>query len=192
MTMDVKPIAGIRKNLPFILLGLGLLLIATSAFFILRDLPPQTEELSAVPIEAEYPAPGLTLTDIAGIERSLAEYRGRVVLINLWATWCEPCKREMPALQAFHDKYNDDGFSVIAINDGDPTADVLQFVKDFRLTFPVWLDPTYIATEDAFKTMGLPSSFVIDRNGIVRLYWVGAINTKNLEQYVTPIIREER
>jgi len=190
--MEDKSVEKFRKSLPIILLGLGLVLIATSAFFILRDLPPQAEELSAVPIEAEFPAPELRLTDIAGIERSLAEYRGRVVLINLWATWCEPCKREMPALQAYHNKYNGDGFSVIAINDGDPTADVLQFVKDFKLTFPVWLDPMYIATEDAFKTMNLPSSFIIDRNGIVRLYWVGAINMKNLEKYVTPIIREEK
>lgn len=189
--MDVKPTMVIRKNLPFILLGLGLFLIGTSAFYILRDLPPQAESLSAVPIEVDYPAPELTLTDLQGVPRSLADYRGRVVLVNLWATWCEPCKQEMPALQAFHDKYESEGFTVIGINDGDPTGDVVQFVRDFKLTFPVWLDPTYIATEDAFKTLGLPSSFVIDRNGVVRLYWIGAINTKNLERGVTPIIREE-
>ena len=182
---------GIRKNLPFILLGLGLVLIGTSAFYILRDLPLQAENLSALPIEVDYPAPELILTDVDGVERSLAEYRGRVVLVNLWATWCEPCKQEMPALRAFHEKYFDEGFTVIAINDGDPTADVLQFVRNFELTFPVWLDPTYIATEDAFKTLGLPSSFVIDRSGVVRLYWIGAIDVKNLERGVTPIIREE-
>ena len=85
----------------------------------------------------------------------------------------------------------DQGFVVIAINDGDPTPDVLQFVKDYRLTFPVWLDPTYIATEQAFKTRNLPSSFVIDRTGTIRLQWVGGISRKMLDQYVSPLIMEQ-
>ena len=76
------------------------------------------------------------------------------------------------------------------VNDGDPEADVLQFVKDYGLTFPVWLDPTYIATEQAFKTLNLPSSFVIDRNGNVILSWVGGINLKMLEKHVTPVLEE--
>ena len=65
-------------------------------------------------------------------------------------------------------------------------------MKDYRLTFPVWLDPTYIATEQAFKTLNLPSSFVIDRGGTIRLQWVGEINRKMLEEHVTPIIKENQ
>jgi len=80
---------------------------------------------------------------------------------------------------------------VIAINDGDPKADVLQFLQEYRLTFPVWLDPTYSATEQAFKTLGLPSSFVIDRQGTIRLQWVGGISPKMLDQHVTPLITEK-
>ena len=178
-----------RKIIPLILLGFGLILIGVSIFFIVQDVPPQTD-LSVVPAQVNYASPELTLTDLQSITRSLKDYRGQVVLVNLWATWCPPCKAEMPTLQAFHDKYMDKGFTVIAINDGDPTADVVQFVKDYKLTFPVWLDPTYIATEDAFKTLNLPSSFVIDREGTVRLSWVGEINNKMLEKYVTPIIKE--
>ncbi len=178
-----------RPFVPLSLLGLGLILIAASAYFILRDVPPQSD-LSAVPVEVNYSAPELTLQDTAGMTRSLAEYRGQVVLVNLWATWCPPCKEEMPALQAYYDKYKKDGFVIIAINDGDPTPDVLQFVEDYQLTFPVWLDPTYIATEQAFKTLNLPSSFVIDRNGTIKLRWVGGINRRTLEKYVTPIIKE--
>lgn len=179
-----------QKNIPHLLLALGLILIAASGYFILQDVSAQTD-LSVVPAKVNYPSPELTLTDIDGITRSLTDYRGQVVLVNLWATWCPPCKEEMPALQAYHDKHHDKGFSIIAINDGDPTPDVIQFVKDYRLTFPVWLDPTYIATERAFKTLNLPSSFVIDRNGTVRLSWVGGINSRTLEKYVTPIIREQ-
>jgi len=187
--MDDRPAVDFRKYIPLILFALGLVLIVNSAFYILRDFTSQTD-LSAVPVEVDYPVPELTLTDLQGVPRSLKDYRGKVILVNLWATWCGPCKEEMPTLQAYHNKYENEGFTVIAINDGDPTADVMQFVKDFKLTFPIWLDPEYIATEQAFKTMNLPSSYIIDRDGIVRSYWVGAINRKNLERYVTPIILE--
>jgi len=180
-----------KKTLPIILLGLGLILIAASGYYIIRDASLQND-LSTVPVQASFPAPELTLTDLEGVTHSLADYRGQVLLVNLWATWCPPCKAEMPTLQAYHNKYSDDGFLVIAINDGDPTPDVVQFVKDYNLTFPIWLDPTYIATEDAFKTLNLPSSFVIDRNGIVRWQWIGEINRKMLEQFVTPIIKENQ
>ena len=179
-----------NKNIvPITLLGMGLILIAISAYFIVQNAPPQTD-LSAVPVQKNYPAPELTLTTLESETRSLTDYRGQVILVNLWATWCPPCKAEMPTLQAFHNKYRNDGFQVIAINDGDPAPDVVQFVKDYQLTFPVWLDPTYIATEQAFKTLNLPSSFVIDRTGTIRLQWVGEISRKMLEKYVTPIIKE--
>ena len=180
----------LKKFVPILLLGLGLSLIAASVYFILRDAPDQTD-LSTVPVQTDFPSPELTLTDLEGATRSLSDYEGQVILVNLWATWCPPCKEEMPTLQAYHDKYLDRGFSIIAINDGDPAPDVIQFVEEYQLTFPVWLDPTYIATEDAFKTMNLPSSFVIDRSGIVRLFWVGEISANMLEKHVTPIIKEK-
>ena len=181
---------GSRKLLPFLLLGLGLILIAVSVYFILRGPSPQTD-LSVVPARVNFPAPELTLTDIQGISRSLADYRGQVVLVNLWATWCVPCKEEMPVLQTFYEDYRDRGFVVIAINDGDLAADVRVFVNDYELTFPVWLDPTYIATEEAFHTLNLPASFVIDRQGTIQLAWVGRISSKMLEQYVTPLIMQQ-
>jgi len=178
-----------RSVIPLILLGLGLALIAASGYIILQDIPSQTD-FSTVPVETNFAAPEVNLTDIQGISHSLTDYRGQVVLVNLWATWCPPCKEEMPTLQAFYNKYRDKGFVIIAINDGDPTSDVLQFVKEYQLSFPVWLDPTYYATEQAFKTLNLPSSFVIDRNGTVRLSWVGGIDRKALDKYITPLITE--
>jgi cytochrome c biogenesis protein CcmG/thiol:disulfide interchange protein DsbE len=178
-----------RTALPYLLLGLGLLLIAASALYILRDISLQSD-FSTVPALVNYPAPQLTLTDLQGATPSLADLRGQVVLVNLWATWCAPCKEEMPTLQAYFDKHVDQGFIIVAINDGDPKPDVEQFVQDFQLTFPIWLDPTYIATEQAFKTLNLPSSYVIDRGGTVRLMWVGGISRRMLDKYVTPIINE--
>lgn len=178
------------KILPLILVGLGIVLIAASVFSILNDTSPQ-KDFSTVPIKVNYSAPELTLTDTQGISHSLTDYRGQVVLINLWATWCIPCTKEMPALQSFYNKYEQHGFVVIAINDGDPRQDVLQFAKDYDLTFPIWLDPTYIATEQAFKTMNLPSSFVINRDGIVQFMWVGGISRDMLDARIAPLITEK-
>jgi peroxiredoxin len=180
-----------RKIFPILLLSLGGVLILASVYFFSQDVSLQSNP-STLPVKVNFPAPELTLLDTRGISRSLADYRGQVVLVNLWATWCPPCKEEMPALQSFYNNYRDQGFVVIAVNDGDPTADVLQFVKDYRLTFPVWLDPTYIATERAFKTLNLPSSFVIDRTGTIQLQWVGGITRKTLEKYVSPLIVESQ
>jgi len=178
-----------RKTFPLLLFGLGSILIVAALYFILRAQVPQAD-LSTVPAKVSFPAPELTLTDTQGVSRSLADYRGQVVLVNLWATWCPPCKEEMPTLQAFYDKYKKNGFVIIAVNDGDPEADVLQFVEDYELTFPVWLDPTYIATEQAFRTLNLPTSFVIDRSGTIQLTWVGGINSSMLEKHVAPLIVE--
>ncbi len=179
-----------RNKIPFLLLGSGLFLIVVSAYFIWGDASPQAE-LSAVPAQVSFTAPELTLVDTQGMSRSLADYRGQVVLVNLWATWCPPCKKEMPALEAFYREHKDQGFVIIAINDGDPTAEVLKFVKDYELTFPVWLDPTYMATEQAFKTLNLPSSFVIDRNGTIKLMWVGGISRKALDKHVAPLLENQ-
>ncbi len=180
-----------RKILSLIILALGVALIGASVFFILRDVSPPNE-LSTVPVQVNFPSPELTLSDMQGIPHSLVDYHGQVVLVNLWATWCPPCKEEMPTLQAFYDKHRKNGFVIIAVNDGDPTADVLQFVEDYDLTFPVWLDPTYLATEQAFKTLNLPSSFVIDRDGTTRLMWVGGISRAMLEKHVTPLLMEKQ
>jgi len=189
------PKSNLLKPVPLLLLAMGLILIAASFFlFKKQDAVSQTPptELSAVPVKANFSAPEVTLTDTRGETRSLSDYRGQVVLVNLWATWCPPCKAEMPTLQSFYDKYKDNGFTIIAINDGDPSADVLQFEKEYQLSFPIWLDPEYFATEQAFKTLNLPSSFLIDRAGTVRLQWVGAISRNVLDQYITPIIMEKQ
>lgn len=189
MEISKNPLQKWTRLIPLLLLALGFMLIAASATIILGKNLPEAD-LSAVPVQVNFPAPELTLSDTSGRSSALTDYKGQVVLVNLWATWCPPCKEEMPALESYYRKHKNDGFVIIAINDGDPTGDVLQFVSDYGLTFPVWLDPTYIATEQAFKTLNLPTSFVIDRAGTIVLSWVGGINKKSLEEYVTPIINE--
>ena len=184
-----------NRVIPLILVGTGLLILGivsgvwlVGTSFNVQDI----KDISVIPAQVNFPVPEINLATVSGDPVYLDQLQGKVVLINNWATWCPPCKAEMPTLQTYHNKYKDEGFTVIAINDGDPTSDVLQFVDDYKLSFPVWLDPTYIATEQAFKTLNLPSSYVIDRSGITRLSWVGEINRKTLEKFVTPIIKEKQ
>src|SRR5574342_52345 len=106
-----------RRALPVLLLGLGLLLIVFALYYIGREVPAQSD-LSAVPAKVNYAAPELTLTDLQGTTHSLTDYRGQVVLVNLWATWCPPCKEEMPTLQSFYTEHKAQGFMVVAINEG--------------------------------------------------------------------------
>jgi peroxiredoxin len=176
-----------------ILLGAGLVLIVVAGLALMsaaRTLDSTHADFTAKPAPVEYPAPALTLVDLRGEPHSLREYRGQVLLVNLWATWCPPCQAEMPNLQVFFEKYQDQGFTIVAIDDGEPADQVRSFVSEHGLTFLVWLDPTYQATERAFRTRALPSSYVIDRLGVVRLAWTGAITGRDLDRYVAPLIKE--
>ena len=119
----------------------------------------------------------------------MTDYLGSVVLVNLWATWCPPCQDEMPALQTFYEDHKADGFVVLGIDQEETRVIVQPFVAKNGLTFPVWLDENYLAQRE-FKTESLPSSFVIDRTGKVRLMWFGGISGKFLEKYVTDVIKE--
>ena len=183
-----------RGTWGLILAGIGLIVLGgASALFLRNRLVQDTQQptdFSAVPADVEFQAPVLVLNDLADEPHALSDYVGQVVLVNIWATWCPPCKAEMPGLQAFFDKHRGEGFTVIAIEDGDPAVEVRDFVKSYGLTFPVWLDPGNVASEQAFKTINLPTSYVIDRAGTVRLFWLGAISQTNLEKYVAPLIQE--
>jgi cytochrome c biogenesis protein CcmG/thiol:disulfide interchange protein DsbE len=174
--------------------SLGLILVGgASAYYLLSLKADETTEptdFSAIPASVHYEAPSLDLSDLNGVQRHLSDYRGQVVLVNLWATWCPPCQAEMPVLQGFFDRHRNSGFTVVAVEDGEPAGDVKSFVSQYRLTFPVWLDPSHQATDHVFKTINLPTSYVVDRSGQVRLTWLGAISEGNLEKYVTPLIEE--
>ena len=132
----------------------------------------------------------MRLTDLDGKPVSLADYKGQVILYNAWATWCPPCKEEMPTLNAYYQDHKNAGFVVVAIEDGEPASEVAAFAESYKLSFPVWPDLKFVATT-AFKTNSLPTSFLIDRSGTVRLTWTGAITRDTLEKYVTPIIGEQ-
>ncbi len=189
MIKKAKP--SFSQLMALMMIGAGLIAIGIVFFLILRETPAAAsqDDFSAIPATVNYPAPELPLQDLAGKSASLTDYRGSVVMVNLWATWCPPCKAEMPALETFYEKYKGYGFVLIGINQEETRETVAPFVKEFGLTFPIWLDEKYLA-QRMFKTENLPSSFIVDRNGTVRLMWVGAISKTKLDQYVTEIIKE--
>ena len=113
--------------------------------------------------DAKRQAADFTLTDLKGQSWHLRDLRGKVVLVNFWATWCPPCRKEMPDLQALYDKYKDRGFVVLSISD-EEAAKVSPFVAERKITYPVLLDPGR-KVNTAFVVEGIPKSFVYDRDG---------------------------
>jgi len=187
MSFPARPSLG--QLIATIMIGTGLIAIGIMLFLILEKNAASAQDFSAVSIKVDFAAPELILEDLAGNRVSLDDYQGSVVLVNLWATWCPPCRAEMPTLLEFYEKYKSDGFVLLAINQEETRETVEPFVEEFGLTFPIWLDPDYLAQRE-FNTMNLPSSYIIDRAGQVRLMWIGGISKKNLEKYVPDVIRE--
>jgi peroxiredoxin len=104
-----------------------------------------------------------TLSDLQGNPWHLRDLKGKVVLVNFWATWCPPCRKEMPDLQALYDKYKDQGFVVVSISD-EEAAKVQPFISERKISYPVLLDPGRKVNE-LFQVEGIPKSFVYNREG---------------------------
>jgi len=119
-------------------------------------------------------APDFTLETLAGDSVTLSELRGHPILVNVWASWCTPCKYEMPAIQKVYEELKDQGLVVLAVNltKKDDLAAVSTFVQELSLTFPVLLDVDG-QVEEAYQLRGLPSSFFIDGDGIIQSVVIG-------------------
>jgi peroxiredoxin len=180
-----------QRSFPWVPIGLGLFLIVMAVLILATPQSGGTaaSQSSVVPIKVNFTAPELSLQNINGQTESLADYRGQVVLVNNWATWCPPCKAEMPTLAAYYNEHSPEGFTIVAIEAGEPLESVAQFANDYNLKFSVWLDPDG-ASLKAFGNGNLPNSYVIDRSGTVRYAWTGEISRVMLEKYVTPLLAE--
>lgn len=141
--------------------------------------------MAARPPLVGSPAPEITLKNLQGQEVRLSDFRGKVVLLNFWATWCKPCKEEMPAMQASYDKLRDEGFVVLAVNELEDTEKVAEHIRAHHHTFPVVMDHSN-SVANRYGVVGLPASFLIDRQGIVREHIFGSLLT---EERITELVR---
>ena len=128
------------------------------------------------PVLVGKPAPAYAAVTLAGDSVSLAGQRGKVVLLNVWATWCHPCRAEIPELREIHAKYKDRGFEVLGVSiDADGSEESLaEFMSEFEMAYPVWLDPGERVSA-RFRTVGVPETFLIDKAGVLRWRKIGPI-----------------
>ena len=157
--IEKKPI---RIYIPYVILVTALLSVLITF----------VNKVDLKPFEVEYPAeafiaPDFSLPSLSGGPLSLKDYRGRVVFINFWATWCATCKVEMPSMEKVYRKFKDQGLEMLTISVDKDQSLIQPFLKEYDLTFPVLLDPKSETAKKAYKTTGVPETFIVNKQGII-------------------------
>ena len=128
------------------------------------------------PVDVGRPAPAYQTVTASGDSVSLNALRGKAVLLNVWATWCHPCRDEIPELQRLHERYRDRGLEIVGVSvdaAGDDEA-IRAFMRRYGMTYPVWRDPAENVSS-TFLVVGVPATFLIDRAGVLRWKKTGPI-----------------
>lgn len=171
-------------------LGTIFLLLAIGAFIYIPQAQAELAALNAPnlqPQAIEGQAMDVELTDLNGLPVKFSDFKGNVILYNAWATWCPPCKEEMPILAEYYLEHAKEGFVIIAVSDAEPVEAVASFYQANNIPFPMWPDPTHIAS-DIYGIDGLPTSYVIDRDFNLVYRWSGGVNKAVLDTYITPLL----
>jgi len=133
-------------------------------------------------------APVFQLRDDRGTAVSLDMYRGHVVVMNLWASWCPPCRAEMPDLQRLAQAYSGTGLAIVGVNEGESSERARAFADSLAIRFPIWIDDRqqYGRT---YGALGLPTTVILDRRGIVARGFDGALTYAQMQAAVQPLVR---
>ena len=134
-------------------------------------------------------APDFEVADLNGMPLRLSDLRGKAVVLNFWATWCYPCREEMPLLQKAYETRQDDGLVVLGVDVGEDETSVAAFAKELGLSFPLGLDKTQ-AISRLFRVFGMPTTFFIDRAGMIQYIVVGQVQEPALTRMLDRILRE--
>lgn len=153
---------------------------------------PESTSITNSEIKASkgYLAPNFTISDVEGNTVSLADFRGKPVFINFWASWCPPCIEEMPYIEEAYTKYKDEiAFLMINVIETDTMSDMQAFMQENNYTFPVQLDNKNLVT-DLYQVFGFPTSFFIDKNGVVADKVAGGMSEPMLNLLLQNILKD--
>jgi peroxiredoxin len=148
-----------------------------------KDSQPKTRNPVVHAAETGNQAPPFSLVNMEGKQVKLEDYKGKKVMLNFWATWCPPCKAEMPAMQQLYEK-SGSSYEILAINI-DPENDVGGFVNEYELTFPILLDKTG-AVNSEYGIISIPTTFLIDENGKMQKKHIGMMTLEQMEEFMKP------
>ena len=152
---------------------------------------PPTPTETPTPVKtraASYPrvgyiTPDFTLRDLQGVERSIKDYRGKVVMLNFWASWCGPCRREIPDLVRVYEEYRDRDFVIVAVNVRERRELVSEFAEKQGMSFPILLDAR-ASVAMQYRLRGIPTSLFLDRDGTIRYIHVGTISEEQIRSQI--------
>jgi DsbE subfamily thiol:disulfide oxidoreductase len=140
-------------------------------------------------IDVGQKAPDAGMSEVNGGAINLENFKGKVILLNFWATWCPPCIKEMPFLEAAYEKYKAEGLVIVGINYNEDKETVLHFIQGKGVTFPVAIDKDLRMTR-TYQVLSLPATFIIDRKGIIRDKYRGEMTKEIFSEKVEPLLSE--
>lgn len=192
---DEMPQAGSSFKLPLFFLGfmlVGFVMAALVVFANNNNLStntnnrPEASSGNGGGTVVGWQVPDFSLDTLDGETVSITDYRGKVVFLNFWATWCIPCQREMPAFNDFMAQGRDDAV-ILAVNNGEEIQPVAEFVNLFQLEHvPILMDSAFVVS-DGFGVVNLPVTYVLDGEGVVRYFKLGEVTSEDIESYIAAI-----
>ena len=195
VTQETKP-----SKSKYLWIGIIVIVAIVGGIFVAFNAPSGSSDVGAVAGEggsgslepapiAGHPAPDFTLSTLDGEQVSLSDFRGQPVIINFWATWCGPCRIEMPEFQEAFSEHESDGLVVLGVNltERDSVNAVPAFLEEFGLTFPVVLDADGDVA-NTYKVFGQPASIFVDQNGDVHQVFYGPVNKAFIDARVSELL----
>lgn len=180
---NTELVPGLRYEpliLVLILAGLWFMASCTPGFSMVSSKTAQ-ETTEAEPTATPGQVVELEVKDLQGGRVKLSDYRGKFALVTFWASWCTPCKEELPLLEAFYQKHREQDFILIGVNAGEGPEDAARYIAEHGFTFLAWSDPAGSAMIK-LGARGLPYSFLVDREGRRRITWYGGANEAFLDE----------